>query len=207
MSEPTLSVHAQVDDAAVRQAMGLMLSRIENPRAALDDVGGEWVERTYHRFDVGGYPERWKKRRDGSASHLTGRGGLKNSIHTRTSRRSVTIGSRHQSAVTHQLGAEGAHAIKPRHRKFLSIPLQKGRSYQAGAGVWFRRYPGQVFSLFKTPDHGVVMFRPKGARRARPIFVLLKRVEIPARPFLLATREDMDEFAVILADWAEGRRS
>jgi len=207
MAEPTLSVHARVDDAAVRQAMGLMLSRIENPRAALDDVGGEWVDRTYHRFDVGGYPERWKKRRDGSASHLTGRGGLKNSIHTRTSRRSVTIGSRHKSAVTHQLGAEGSHAIKPRHRRFLSIPLLPGRPYQAGAGAFFRRYPGGVFTLFKTPDKGVVMFRPKGRRNPKAIFVLLKRVEIPARPFLLATREDMDAFASILADWAEGRRS
>lgn len=197
MADMSLRIDTEVDDAAVQDAFRRVMSRVENPREVLDDIGQQWVTRTHHRFDAGGYPDRWKRKLDGSASHLRDRGDLERSIHHRTRRRSVTIGTRHRSARAHQEGM----IIRPRRRRYLSVPLKKGRQYQAGAGAFFRRYPGRVFSYFPDPSYGVVMRTFSGRRDAEPIFLLVKKVEIDARPFLLCTREDRAAFVTTIESY------
>ena len=86
----------------------------------------------------------------------------------------------------------------PRRRRYLSIPLKDQRQLQAGAGAIFRRYPGRVFSYFPKPSYGVVMRTYAGSRKAEPIFLLVRKVEIPARPFLLASREDRAAFVTTI---------
>ncbi len=196
-ADATLRIQTEVHDEAVQDAFRRVVARVENPREALDDLGQQWVTRTHHRFDVGGDPDRWKRKRDGSASHLRGRGDLEHSIHHRVSRKSVSIGTRHRSAAKLQEGG----VIRPRRRRFLSIPLKDQRQYQAGAGAIFRRYPGRVFSYFPDPSHGVVMRTYGGSRKAEPIFALVRKVELPARPFLLATREDRAAFVTTLESY------
>lgn len=196
-----LTLSTEYHDAAVQDALERVLARVDRPREVLDDIGQQWVARTHDRFERGGYPQKWKKKRDGSASHLRDRGHLERSVHASPGRGTVTLGTQDRKAAAHQLGL----TIRPRRRRYLSIPLKKGRQYQAGAGAFFRRYPGRVFSYFDSPTKGTVMMtHPGSSKKAEPIFVLRRKVKMPKRPFLLATAEDRRAFVVTLESYLTG---
>ena len=196
-------IHLDIQDADVARAIEVALSRAESPRAAFDELGGAWLSSVDRNFREGGRPQRWNRRSGGGRSTLQQSRRLQRSISARTLIDGVQVGTRSKYGRIQQEGG----TIRPRRRKFLSIPLPDTAKALAagGAGVAFRRYPGRVFTIWKGGDKGTVMLKSsKRSDDAKPIFVLRKRVKLPARPFLLAHAEDLQEFTEILLRHATG---
>lgn len=91
-------------------------------------------------------------------------------------------------AAVHEYGAEGANAIRPKKGKFLTIPVHPELKTAAGVGrvPSARDIPGLTFaqSLGGQP---VLLHRLTG----EVWYLLRKRVEIPARPYLAPSMKEI----------------
>ena len=98
-------------------------------------------------------------------------------------------GSDVKYAATHEYGATGANAITPKKSKFLTIPVHPSLKTAVGVGrvPRARDIPGFTFaqSLGGQP---VLLHQVTG----EVWYLLRKRVEIPARPYMRPSLEDID---------------
>jgi len=117
-------------------------------------------------FDAGGRPAKWKKKADGSASHLMKTGRMRSSIHGKVVGKKIRVGTGVKQAAIHHFGG--------------TISLPEIRPVNAKA------------LRFKVG--GTVVF----AKKVRP-----HDVTIPARPFLVFTKDDIAHGLKIIADSME----
>jgi len=188
----SLGIRVDVDDSAAVDALEQLIRRARDPKGALTTAGVIGLRSVQKNFDVGGRPTKWKGKRDGSASHLQRSGRLQRSIRYQLTADGVKWGTRQRHARLHQEGG----TIRPKSKKFLSIPLDDKRIFEAGAGAFFRRYPDRVFATFDGAKGTVFLKDSPDDETGRPIFVLRRKVEMPARPFLLLQNEDLNAIVI-----------
>lgn len=84
-------------------------------------------------------------------------------------------------AGVHEFGATGANAIRPKKGKFLTIPVHRSLKTKAGVGRYAsaRDVPGLAVAQSRKGQMVLVH-----ARTGEVWYLLRKRVEIPARPYL-----------------------
>jgi phage gpG-like protein len=183
----SIGVSLEVDDRAALDALGELLARARNPRSALVAAGLIGLRSVQRNFDVGGRPTRWKQKTSGERSHLQRSGRLQRSVRYQVLANGIKWGTRQRHAALHHFGG----TIRPKRAKYLSIPIGDDRRLAVGAGAFFRRYPDRVFSVFKDGARGTVFIKDSpDSEDAKPIFVLRRKVTLPARPFLLLQDED-----------------
>ena len=185
-----------LDDAQAQELLDRLLRTSERPQEALHGIAGQWRSSVAKNFRAGGRPRKWAARSDGSPATLSRTSRLQRCVGTRVLRAGVKIGTRVRQA---RLMQEGG-TVRPRRRRYLSIPVTDQRRLQAGAGALFRRYPDRVYSTF--PDGGAkgyVFIKPSpDADEGELVFVLVRKVTVPARPFLMAHDEDINAWIDIL---------
>lgn len=180
--------------------------RLKTMAARLSDQGREKLLRGFGQILVSGAKrniaeqhgpngEVWKATRRGGEI-LRDTGLLMRSIVYRVAGRAVQIGSNLVYAAIHQFGG----TIKPKNGQFLAIPL-KGVARGAKPADFqdtFVRAGGDLatgktgralvmnrgrFESFTEGNQRAVIFQ-KTARGFRPLFLLLKSVTIPVRPYV-----------------------
>lgn len=183
-------LHVDIDarDGSARQGLDDLLRRARDPRPALDTAGVMGLRSIQRNFDAGGRPSRWQARRDGSPSHLQDSGHLQRSVHYRVTADGIKWATRHRAAALHQFGG----VVRPKRGKWLAIPVGRGRRSLTGAGLGalMRRVPDQVRLVFHDGARGSAFWSPDGKGDGELLFVLRRKVTMPARPFLLLQGED-----------------
>jgi phage gpG-like protein len=96
------------------------------------------------------------------------------------------------SAVMH-FGAQGKNAIRPRKAKWLTIPFP-------GVDKPAREY-SDTFVIFPLTGGNPIMFQKLPSGGFLPLFTLVKKVEIPPRPYLTVGTATLDRFMNYAWDW------
>ena len=172
-------------------------ARIERPfksMGAVMNVIAARMERAVRRnFAVGGRPVPWpvsRRAMEDGGKTLIDRGILLNSIQRSHNQNSATVFTRDKRAAIHQFGG----VILPVHAKALTIPISK-----EARGKRARDFPrGQTFLLKREGKAPLIMLRQEGGI-VTPLFVLLRSVKIPARPFIRPTDHDIEEYREMIA--------
>jgi phage gpG-like protein len=211
---------AQLEVVGLREAqdairrLGLSAADTRKPRAL---VGEEMLHRTEQRFARGEAPDgsRWKRSRRaevGSGQTLSDTGTLKSRIAYDVRGDDLDLYSWDKRARVHQLGL----TITPKDgHDYLTIPLRaeggnyasaetptirrKGRDGRKakhygpdadGAGrTWIARVHGKLYIFQATGPHSV-----------RALFLLVRSVTLPARPFLGFNEDDLAMVLLIFGD-------
>lgn len=90
------------------------------------------------------------------------------------------IGATAPYAPVHEFGA----TITPKKTKFLAIPLGPAKTAAGAARAPGPRHYSNTF-IRKSKAGKLIIFQKLGKKRIIPLFVLVKRVVVPKRPWLL----------------------
>lgn len=171
--------------AQVTEALRASGARAKDVRPVLTAFGSRMREHSIpQNFRVGGRPSRWpSSARGGQTMVDTAR--LLRSIQDEVSGGTMRVGTNLRYAAQRHFGGK----LTPKAKKWLAVPVKPG----------MRRSPSQVAGLRWAPvrkpgNVGGRLVRPvgrKGARKWETVFLLVKEVDQPARPFLLFQDEDI----------------
>lgn len=170
-----------------------------DPRRPLDPRAGREIVQVLvgdvkRRFATGTTPEgqRWRPlkyaRPRGGDKPLLDTGRLMNSITGRVEATAVVVGTAHPAAPLAQFGG----VVRPKKAKALAIPLTK-EAVRAGS-------PRRMRGSQKVP-----LFAKKVGGKWVGHFLLVKKVTVPARPFLGVSKEAARVVAAVLFDAAARR--
>lgn len=194
-----------VDDREVRHMLAQIRQATADTTPAMRQIGQEISEQVRLTFTDQRDP--WKMPwpalngafRRGQA--LLDTGVLRNSINNSANKTSATVGTSNDYASTHQFGA----TILPRRAKRLSIPLTKEAQRVGGAS----KFPAplkQTIALY-----GGRWSRLLVDAAGTPQYLLARKAEIPARPFMpiRGDRADLPDawssrLIQILEDYVQG---
>lgn len=172
------------------------LNRVATLGPAME--AGKWlaVSEVKHRFDASIGPDgrawaplTWPRVLGTGGKPLQNYGLLAASIVGKSDGNSITLGTNNASRNVHQFGA----TIRPKKGKYLSIPVTReasrsGGARQFGRPLRFEFITGLGAALVEVQT-GIVQFR------------LLRKVTIPARPFMGWSRQWVDTFSALLAGY------
>lgn len=203
----------------VSEARGFLRTaadRMRRPERELKLAGEEMLARTQRRMraglDVEGKPfVRSKRSERAGGQTLWDRGALAASASYATTRDVLELFSSDKRALVHYEGA----TITPKRAKFLTIPLRaRGGMFAGGVvaqdnrrgdrarhykGTFFLRRGGRLFLMQRLPG--------EGRGRIRALFILLKKVQLPARRWLGFGRADVEMVAERLGRSVTGDES
>lgn len=192
-----ISTTVKVNDKAVQKLFDKMIANGQNLRPVLRSIGRLGVESVKENFDAGGRPKRWKKsaraKKQGGQT-LQDDGKLKGSITSRVGATKVAIGTTDIRADVHHSGK----TIKPRSKKFLTIPTEFAKHKGSGKVKGTARDFEDTFIKKGKTGKGLWIFQNQPDGKILPIFKLVKRVKMPARPFMLLQKEDLTEIKKLL---------
>lgn len=172
--------------AAFNEAMDKRIALADN-LAPIHDVLGLYMVRSIKKnFREGGRPSPWIPSRFAAArggQTLRWRGRLQQSITHSADRSGATVGT---NVVYARIQQEGG-VIKPKNKKALAIPVDK-----SAWGKSPKEFQNLVFIPRKGKNPLLVEMKTKRGKASsmKIMFVLMKSVRIPARPFLLFQPED-----------------
>jgi phage gpG-like protein len=186
-----IRVSYQSNAVALAAELGAIAARGKDVRPVLEDLGERMVNYSIpQNFREGGRPDRWPgSKRGGQTMVDTAR--LLRSVTHAVAGGTLRVGTNVRYAAQRHFGG----TLVPKDAKYLAVPLD-------GAA---RRRPRQFDNLKWAPPTaksgpnvgGFLVQRLTGRAakrqkaRYRYLFVLLKKVEQPARPFLLFQTDDI----------------
>ena len=177
------------EDKNARVLINRLKERKQHTRPLMDDIAERMVRSVKRNFDEGGRPDKWKK--SGSESTLVKSRRLRNSIHGSATRTEARVGTNVKYARIHHHGG----VIRPKNAKNLAIPLQDW--IKAGPRNYYLHY----VPASKKDNRPAMLVRYQSGTVGRgkkaqmqeemvPMFLLVKKVKIPARPYMLIQNED-----------------
>ncbi len=163
------NVKIDIDNQAVTAAFNRLLQLGQNPRPALEGIGGELLKNIQQGFEAGvsPYGQKWAPLKHRSGKPLLDSGKLHNSISYRVVGNAVEIGTNRPYAKVHQFGAEierAAYSKQIRHRTDAKGNLLRTKLF-GGKGL-----------IFAKDSHA--------RAQTRWVEVGAHKIAIPARPFL-----------------------
>lgn len=96
-------------------------------------------------------------------------------------------------AAIHQYGG----VIKPKKKKFLTIPFPGGPAD--------KRVPLRAADFSDTFVAKGIIFQKRGKGKIKPLFILKKSVEIPAKPYMYWEDSDVDYLRESIAEFIVGQ--
>ncbi len=149
-----------------------------SPAKAMKKQSGDARAEVAESFEKEGPGWKKSRRAEGGGQTLRRTGRLERSITYRPAADSLTIGSSDVRARIHFYGG----VIKPKRAKFLTIPYDETVKRPA------RDYDN-TFAILKFMGSWVGMiFQKQAGGKLRPLFHLVKKVVIPARPYFSMKR-------------------
>lgn len=170
------------------------------PPALGREVAGILLADTRRRFSTGTAPDgkRWKairRRVNGGDKPLLDTGVLRASVQARPTATGAVVFSTLPYAALHQFGG----TVRAKRAKYLALPLTR-EAKRAGSP---RRFKVPLkFRPFRRRGTGGVLYSGAGAAKADQ-YLLVREVEIPARPFLGASERAAADIADAAARWVE----
>lgn len=199
-----LNISLQVDRVQAKRLndrLAAMARNCRNWKPFWPSAQAIWHRSIVANFRQGGRPEKWKPltswtiaARGGaglSDSPLMDTGALVRSIGTINVQRAMSFnyGSNLKYAKLMNYGTAGLPGglLKPRSGKYLALPFPgvKGRP---------RKYRNTF--VVTTKNSKIIWQKMRGAP-ARPLFLLKKSVRIPARPYMVMQKEDVDRILAL----------
>ena len=186
-------MEVRIDSRQLTDMLTGMKIAIGDMKKPMDVIGYNMLRSVAKTFQAGGRPNLWGASRraaneGGRTLMLTGR--LRNSIAFTSEQFRVVIGTNLRYARIQQEGG----TITGKGGKMLAIPLTR-EARRLAVGVRSLR---EIEGLQFIPRKGkppilarVVKARGKRGERIEPLFVLMKSVKIPARPFLVVQDDDL----------------
>lgn len=175
-----------------------VMGRIKDPHEVLEDFGEHMVNSSIpETFRQEGRPEKWKRGLWSSERQQQDTTRMLQSVTYQVFPGSVKIGTNLKYAAQRHFGG----VLEPKTARALAIPLPDvPRSMRRP-----RRWGDRLFMVKPTkgdPDTVGVLATEGGKGEIIPRFVLRRRVEQPARPFLVAQDEDLAYFSRRLVEYA-----
>lgn len=175
----------KVEDADIRGALLRLQAFGADTTPAMRDIAAIGEATTRMRFRTGIDPDGrpWKvsnRVAESGGRTLTLDGHLGDSVSSRYGRRDATWGVNRVYAALQQFGG----TVVPRKSRYLSVPLTN-KARVAGSP---RNYEGKL--VFLETEHGKFLYDPDSETAQ---YVLLRKVTVPARPFLGLSRDDRED--------------
>lgn len=195
-----VSITVRVDGEAAGERLESIELAAGDLTPAMKLIAAYGVSSTVLRFRTqtgpGGVP--WPpSRRDGQTLRDSGR--LVSSIAPDSGDRWASWGTNVKYAAVHQFGG----TIRPVTRRFLAVPI-----HPAGEGKWPSEWPeGELFLVTRGEGEGsgpATLCRRRGEDQVEAIYLLLRSVTMPQRPFLGVDDDDLVELREILVDHVIG---
>lgn len=188
-----MEIELRQETTELDKALVGLKQRLMRYRPVMDRVGRYLRRQTRLNFERGGRPERWKESHRAAREHgktLTDTGRLAMSITHVAGEDFVIVGTNIDYAAIHQFGG----VIRPKKAKALTVPISdiaKGR----------RASEFQDLFVLKREGKPPLLVRRKGKEGIEPMYVLMKKVTIPPRPFLVWLPEFDKELLARLSEW------
>lgn len=172
-------INIELDLGKARGLLKGIEGRAKNMGPVLQDFSAHMEGSILENFIKGGRPNKWKE--SSSEKTLRRSGGLQNSVTSSFTSTSMKMGSNSPYGRIHHKGG----VIKPKKARALAIPLQD----------WIKGGPRRYTDLTYMPveDGAPATLAVLGKQNGddfTPMFVLVSKVTMPARPWLLYQPED-----------------
>lgn len=168
---------------AIARGLGELGDRARDMTPVLKLLGERMVGHSIpENFRQGGRPRRWPKSRSTATMRDTGR--LLNSVVYRVEGGTLKVGTNRKYAPQRHFGG----AIVPVNKKAIAIPINVTRSRNRP-----KHFSGLQWRPTKDTRFAGVLGEEQGRKTRRFVvrFLLARRVEQPARPFLLWQDDDV----------------
>jgi len=164
-------------DSELQKKVGELAARIDNRKRAMEAIGDLAKESVRTNFAQGGRPDSWAKLkgRDGQPLRYPGR--LMNSIGRQVDGNTVHVGTNVVYAAVHHFGAKKG--------SFGTFAVKVGAHQRIVKQAFGKVLPAPVTAAVSAHSRSVKL--PWG--------------DIPARPFMLLQRDDVEDINQLLADW------
>lgn len=190
-----MEVNLRTETTELDKALAALSQRLAHFRPVMDRIGRYLRRQTRLTFERGGRPKRWKPSHRAEREHgktLMDTSRLAMSITHDAGDDEVVVGTNVAYGPIHQFGGE----IRPKKAKALTIPISeiaKGKRAREFADLFILKREG------KAP----LLVRRRGSDRIEPMYVLMKKVTLPPRPFLVWLPEFDKEILRQLSGWVE----
>lgn len=180
---------------------GAKIERNFRSLGTLMNVVSARLERSARRnFREGGRPIPWPVSRgamEEGRKTLIRSGLLMNSLRRSHNQDRATVFTRDKRAAIHQFGG----TIVPVKAKALAIPIDK-MARDRGP----RSFPKKQTFLLKREGKAPLIMLKRDGQDPLPLYVLLKSVTIPARPFIRPTDHEIEEIRELIAGAVVGKK-
>ena len=165
-----------------------MVKDLKNPLPA-NQVAAEIMLRSIRKnFRDGGRPTRWKPSRRAESGHKTLVGptrSLMTGINKRVTKKTVSVGLKDKRARLLNYGGK----VVPKNAKYLTIPVGLTAN-EKRRGLTARDFENTFFHESKNGKLFLMQNMGKG-EKPRVLFLLVKSMIMPARPFILFQKQDI----------------
>jgi phage gpG-like protein len=187
----------QVVEQSLTQAVASIREPVTNMKPLMNRLSAFLLRCAMHKFDKGGGAVPWTPSRRAllaGRKTLNQHGYLRNSLRRMHDSGMAGIFTNYFSARIHEEGG----VIRPRKAKALAIPIDPISIDKTPA-----MFPGAFIP--RTGKDGerknVILWRPAKGEKAISIFLLLKSVTMPARPYIAPTDQELQQVDPLLSQW------